>query len=64
MLLAPQEDAMVTRLMTLHTSLTATSTELPPRAGSQPRELLAAGERAEPWSTLVRAAQRDETPRR
>ena len=55
---------MVTRLMTLHTSLTATSTELPPRAGSQPRELLAAGERAEPWSALVRAAQRDETPRR
>jgi len=44
---------MVTRLMTLHTSLTATSTELPPRASSQPRELLAAGERSEPWVALI-----------
>ena len=55
---------MVTRLMTLHTSLTATSTELMPRAGWQPRELLATGERSEPWAPLVRASQRDETPRR
>ena len=55
---------MVTRLMTLHTSLTATSTELLPRAGSHPRELLAAGERSEPWAPLVRVAPRDESPRR
>ncbi|MBN2360739.1 MAG: hypothetical protein JXR83_14895 [Deltaproteobacteria bacterium] len=44
---------MVTRLMTLHTSLTATSTELLPRTGADRRELLAAGERSEPWAELL-----------